>query len=151
MQKLSQLHAALKRPRESTLPSLSQIPQAESPSAATRRRSAPAQGSLQQPLPNQDLLPIAPLASEQQQWPQLYNADDWEVGLSMLGNSAAAAEAAQPQTHSGTGTPTPLRGELRSLVSTVTSAPILYAYRNSSRCNHWGQQCIHAALFLAEW
>lgn len=63
------------------------------------------QGSQQQPLPNQDLLSIAPLTS--QPW-VVYNEDPWLVGLPAF--SAAAAEAALQQTHSGTGMQIPLQG-----------------------------------------
>ncbi|DBA71137.1 TPA: PSII 6.1 kDa protein [Trebouxia sp. C0005] len=62
------------------------------------------QGSQQQPLPNQDLLSIAPLTSPR--W-MVYNEDPWAVGVPAF--SAAAAEAALQQTHSGTGVQIPLQ------------------------------------------
>ncbi len=63
------------------------------------------QGSQQQPLSNQDLLSIAPLTS--QPW-VVYNEDPWAVGLPTF--SAAGAEAALHQTHSGTGMQISLQG-----------------------------------------
>lgn len=72
------------------------------------------QGSQQQPLPNQDLLSIAPLTSPR--W-MVYNEDPWAVGVPAF--SAAAAEAALQQTHSGTGVQIPLQGVKANLCAAM--------------------------------
>ncbi|DBB00042.1 TPA: hypothetical protein ACH3X1_013901 [Trebouxia sp. C0004] len=120
----SDTEPAPKRPR-GTLSSQSRTPEAGTPSSTAQTQtchtqgmmqqplphqllsmtpSTLGQGSQQQPLPNQDLLSICPLTS--QPW-VMYNEDPWVVGVPDF--SAAAAEAALQQTHSGTGTQIPLQ------------------------------------------
>ena len=122
---LQTLCAAPKRPR-GPLSSQSQTPNAGPPSPTAQTMTGPTQGITQQPLsqqllsmtpstqtqgsqdqplPNQDLLSIAPLTS--QPW-VVYNEDPWVVGLPAF--SAAAAEQLLQQTHSGTGMQIPLQG-----------------------------------------
>lgn len=104
LQTLSQLYAALKRPKGHSVLSVNQATQADLHPVALRNPADPwPQGTLQQPLPNLEMPLIPPGASQQQQQQQLHNEGPWAVDTSVLGAPAAAAEAAQHQTHSGAG------------------------------------------------
>lgn len=148
---LQTLCAAAKRPR-GPLSSQSRSPKARPPSPTAQTQtghtqgftqqplpqqllsltpSTQTQGGQQQPLPTQDMLSVAPLTS--QPW-VVYNEDPWVVGVPAF--SAAAAEAALQQTHSGTGMQIPLQGLKANLLaamhnlhaqihSTLTLAPLL--------------------------